>query len=46
MHSTKRLESKHLPDEEYARLQEALIRDPETGDLIPGSGAYARSGGR
>jgi hypothetical protein len=32
----------HLSDEEYSRLQEVLIRDPETGDLIPGSGGVRK----
>jgi hypothetical protein len=27
---------------EYARLQEVLIGDPETGDLIPGSGGVRK----
>ena len=31
-----------LSDEEYARLQELLIRDPDTGDLIPGSGGVRK----
>jgi mRNA-degrading endonuclease RelE of RelBE toxin-antitoxin system len=34
--------NEHLSDEEYARLQEVLIRDPDTGDLIPGSGGVRR----
>jgi hypothetical protein len=37
-----KLVTEHLSDEEYARLQEALIRDPETGDLIPGSGGVRK----
>lgn len=32
----------HLSDEEYARLQEVLIRDPEAGDLISGSGGVRK----
>ena len=40
-----KLVNEQLSDEEYARLQEVLIRDPETGDLIPGSGGYARFDG-
>jgi hypothetical protein len=37
-----KLVTEHLSDEEYARLQESLIRDPETGDLIPGSGGVRK----
>jgi hypothetical protein len=37
-----KLVGEHLSDEEYARLQEALIRDPEAGDLIPGSGGVRK----
>jgi hypothetical protein len=37
-----KLVNEHLSDEEYARLQEVLIRDPETGDLIPGSGGIRK----
>jgi hypothetical protein len=37
-----KLVTEHLSDEEYARLQDALIRDPETGDLIPGSGGVRK----
>jgi len=37
-----KLVTEHLSDEEYARLQEVLIRDPETGDLIPGSGGVRK----
>jgi hypothetical protein len=35
----------YLSDDEYSRLQQALIEDPETGDLIPGSGVYGKCGG-
>ncbi|MCZ7563751.1 MAG: hypothetical protein M5U08_08030 [Burkholderiales bacterium] len=31
-----------LSDNEYSRLQEVLIKDPETGDLIPGSGGVRK----
>ena len=31
-----------LSDDEYSRLQEVLIKDPETGDLIPGSGGVRK----
>jgi hypothetical protein len=37
-----KLVNEQLSDEEYARLQEVLIRDPETGDLIPGSGGVRK----
>ena len=37
-----KLVNEHLSDEEYAGLQEVLIRDPETGDLIPGSGGVRK----
>jgi hypothetical protein len=37
-----KLVREHLSDEEYAQLQEALIRDPEAGDLIPGSGGVRK----
>ena len=37
-----KLVNEFLSDEEYARLQEVLIRDPETGDLIPGSGGVRK----
>jgi len=37
-----RLVTEHLSDEEYSQLQEALIRDPELGDLIPGSGGIRK----
>jgi hypothetical protein len=37
-----KLVSEHLSDEEYVQLQEALIRDPQVGDLIPGSGGVRK----
>src|SRR6187551_708704 len=37
-----RLVEKWLTDDEYARLQEALIAAPETGDIIPGSGGVRK----
>ena len=37
-----RLVADYLNDEEYSKLQNALIRDPEVGDLIPGSGGVRR----
>ena len=37
-----KLVNEHLSDEEYGRLQEVLIGDPETGDLIPGSGGVRK----
>ncbi|NGZ11240.1 MAG: transcriptional regulator [Nitrospira sp. LK70] len=32
----------YLPDDEYAKLQEALIERPERGVLIPGSGGVRK----
>jgi hypothetical protein len=37
-----RLVADHLTDEEYSQLQSALIKDPEAGDLIPGSGGVRK----
>ena len=37
-----KLVTEFLTDEEYSRLQEVLIKDPETGDLIPGSGGVRK----
>src|ERR1700733_13335564 len=31
-----------MPDEAYARLQQALVDDPELGDLIPGTGGMRK----
>lgn len=31
-----------LPDNEYRKLQEALLMRPEVGDLIPGSGGLRK----
>ena len=31
-----------LSDDEYAKLQQALILDPEAGDLIQGSGGVRK----
>ena len=31
-----------LPDDEYAELQQALVADPNAGDLIPGSGGLRK----
>ena len=41
--------SRYLDDEEYSELQQFLMRQPEAGDIIPGSGGvrklrWARSG--
>ena len=33
-----RLVAEYMSDEQYSNLQNALIKDPEAGDLIPGSG--------
>lgn len=37
-----RLVTEYLSDEEYSRLQQALIANPEAGDLIPGSGGVRK----
>jgi len=37
-----RLVLEYLSDAEYAKLQEALIANPEAGDLIPGSGGVRK----
>lgn len=36
------LREDYLPDDEYAKLQEALIERPECGALIPGSGGVRK----
>lgn len=45
-----RLVADVLNDEEYTSLQHALIKDPEAGDLVPGSGGIRKlrwgAGGR
>jgi hypothetical protein len=37
-----RLVAQYLTDGEYSRLQHTLIKDPEAGDLIPGSGGIRK----
>jgi len=37
-----RIVSHYLSEAEYARLQEALIDDPEAGAVIPGSGGVRK----
>lgn len=37
-----RLVADYLTDEEYSNLESALIKDPEAGDLIPGSGGVRK----
>jgi hypothetical protein len=37
-----RLVTEYLSDEEYCRLQEALIADPNAGDVIRGSGGVRK----
>ena len=37
-----KLVDQYLSDEEYASLQQKLISDPESGDLIPGSGGVRK----
>jgi len=37
-----RLVQEYLTDNDYAQLQEALIKDPEAGTVIPGSGGVRK----
>ena len=37
-----RLVRELLTDDEHAQLQQALITDPETGDIVPGSGGVRK----
>jgi mRNA-degrading endonuclease RelE of RelBE toxin-antitoxin system len=37
-----RLVLDYLSDDDYARLQEALMRDPESGPVIPGAGGVRK----
>jgi hypothetical protein len=37
-----RLVAEYMSDEQYSNLQNALIKDPEAGDLIPGSGGVRK----
>lgn len=37
-----RLIAEYLSDDEYLRLQEALIENPEAGKIIPGSGGIRK----
>src|SRR5947208_7875762 len=37
-----RLVQEYLSDDEYAQLQQALIANPEAGDVIPGSGGVRK----
>ena len=37
-----KLVQEYLPDDEYAALQQALIANPELGDVIPGSGGVRK----
>ena len=37
-----RLAADVLTDEEYAKLQDTLCKDPDVGDLIPGSGGVRK----
>lgn len=38
------LVGQYLSDDEYAALQQALADNPEAGDVIRGSGAFASAG--
>lgn len=37
-----RLVQEYLSDDEYVRLQQALVEDPEAGAVIPGSGGIRK----
>ena len=37
-----RLVQEYLPDDEYAKLQQALVANPEAGAIIPGSGGIRK----
>jgi hypothetical protein len=37
-----RLVQEYLSDDEYAKLQQALLTDPEAGAVIPGSGGIRK----
>jgi len=37
-----KLIGRYLTDDDYAALQSALVANPETGDLIPGSGGVRK----
>lgn len=37
-----KLVTQYLSDDEYSKLQRALISDPKAGDLIPGSGGVRK----
>jgi len=37
-----RLVQEYLPDDDYARLQQALITNPRIGDVIPGTGGVRK----
>jgi hypothetical protein len=37
-----RLVQEYLSDDEYLRLQQALLTDPEAGAIIPGSGGVRK----
>ena len=37
-----RLVQEYLPDQEYSDLQNALMANPEAGDVIPGSGGVRK----
>ncbi len=34
--------SKHLPDEQYAKLQQELMENPNRGDVMPGCGGLRK----
>jgi hypothetical protein len=38
--------SKYLDDDQYRTVQADLAANPELGDIMPGTGAFERRGGR
>jgi hypothetical protein len=40
-----KLVQEYLSDDEYVALQQALVANPEAGDVIPGSGGFGNSDG-
>lgn len=40
-----RFREDYLDDDGFAELQSYLAKNPEAGDMVPGAGAFASSGG-
>jgi hypothetical protein len=40
-----KLVQEYFSDDEYGALQQALVANPEAGDVIPGSGVFENSDG-